>query len=221
MTAMVYNQRGKMRRKEENLEIQIAAQGFTLNESIESFAQRKVERLARYLPQIADLRVELARQRTRQGNIASAQITLRHQRGAILRAEEKCAGNERQAMQAAINGAVDRMYRQISRFKGKRIDRHRRRNKFRATSEELSVAEALPAQWDDDTTPDEDAEIVRRKEIQVATMSELEAIDQMELLGHPFYLYRDEASKALCVLYRREADGYGVLQAVSRADENG
>lgn len=194
------------------MELHITAHGVTLSEELEQFARRKVEKLVRYLPHIADLSVELARQRTRQGSVASAQITLRHQRGAILRAEVKQTGNDRLAMQQAITGAVERMYRQISRFKGKRIDR-RRRSKFRATVEELGIAEEAPQEH---TTRDgwgDDAEIIRRKVIPVTTMSEMEAVDQMELLGHPFYLFRDLESGALCVLYRREADGYGLLQA--------
>ena len=201
------------------LELHIAAQGVTLSEDLDQFTRRKVERLARYLPHIADLRVELTRQRTQKGSVASAQITLRHQRGAILRAEVKQEGSDRQAMHQAITGAVDRMYRQISRFKGKRIDR-RRRGKFRATVEELGTAEALPPEHEAIDVLADDAEIVRRKVLRVATMSELEAIDQMELLGHPFYLYRDEGNGALCVLYRREADGYGVLQAAPAVDES-
>lgn len=200
------------------MQLQISAQGVTLSEELEQFTRRKVERLARYLPHIAELRVELARQRTRQGSVASAQITLRHQRGAILRAEVKQGGTDRQVMRQAISGATDRMYRQISRFKGKRIDR-KRRGKFRATAEELGLAEELPAELETTEAPAaaDDAEIVRRKRIAVATMSELEAIDQMELLGHPFYLFRDESTGALCVLYRRQADGYGVLQAAAGA----
>ena len=201
------------------METRIVAQGLTLTEDLERFALQKVGRLARYLPHIADVQVELARQRTRQGNIASAQITLRHQRGAILRAEVKQEGSDRQAMHQSINGAVDRMYRQISRFKGKRIDR-KRRSKFRATVEELDIAEEIPAEHEVSETLEEDAEILRRKQIQVVTMSETEAIDQMELLGHAFYLFQDEESGALSVLYRRSADGYGLLQ-VATAAENG
>ena len=61
-------------------------------------------------------------------------------------------------------------------------------------------------------------EIIRRKRIAVTAMSEIEAVDQMELLGHAFYLFRDTESDALSVLYRRQADGYGILQAESAED---
>lgn len=198
------------------LELHITAQGITLSEDLEQFTRRKVERLSRYLPYIAVLNVELARQKTRHRSIASAQITLRHQRGAILRAEVKQEGNDRQAMQQAIIGAVDRMYRQISRFKGKRMDR-KRRSRFQATVEELDLAETLPEEHQDvDESIEESTEalaIIRRKMIPVTIMSEREAVEQMELLGHAFYLFRDAESGALSVLYRRDEDGYGVLHA--------
>ena len=199
------------------MELYITAQGFNLSEDMEQFTRRKVEKLSRYLPHIADLSVELARQRTRHRSIASAQITLRHHRGAILRAEVKQEGNDRMVMQQAIIEAVDRMYRQISRFKGKRIDR-KRRSRFRATVEELDLAEAMPEEHEAPEELTDEIEIIRRKVIAVATMSEIEAIDQMELLGHAFYLYRDSKSGALSVLYRRQADGYGILQAEAADD---
>jgi len=198
------------------LELHITAQGIQLNEELEQFTRRKVERLSRYLPYIAQLNVELARQKTKHRSVASAQITLRHQRGAILRAEVKQEGNDRQALQQAIIGAVDRMYRQITRFKGKRMDR-KRRSRFQASVEELKLAESLPEELQDAAesiaeTAEETA-IIRRKMIAVTNMNEREAIEQMELLGHAFYLFRDAESGALSVLYRRDEDGYGVLQA--------
>ena len=69
-----------------------------------------------------------------------AQITIRHRRGAILRSEEKTSGEIHQA----IDAAIDKMYRQIERFKGKRRDKKRRRDRFMATVEEIELAEPAP-----------------------------------------------------------------------------
>ncbi|MCB0145354.1 MAG: sigma 54 modulation/S30EA ribosomal C-terminal domain-containing protein, partial [Caldilineaceae bacterium] len=55
-------------------------------------------------------------------------------------------------------------------------------------------------------------EIVRRKQFTVQTMTEEDAIDQMELLGHDFFLFRDSIVDALHLIYRRKDGHYGVLE---------
>ena len=84
----------------------------------------------------------------------------------------------------------------------------------------MGIAEEVPQEQITREEWDDDAEIIRRKVVPVTTMSEMEAVDQMELLGHTFYLFRDLESGALCVLYRREADGYGLLQTAPEVKTN-
>ena len=65
-----------------------------------------------------------------------------------------------------------------------------------------------------DEIPDiveEPQEVVRRKEIDVLAMSESEAIEQMELLGHVFYMFLNENTNKINVLYKRDEGNYGVL----------
>src|SRR5690242_12951718 len=113
--------------------ITIRSQHFKVGASLEEYATQKLERLYRYLPRIDEIALDLTRQPTRRGEtLTSAQITLRHERGAILRAEEKLQGENTDAIEAAINGAVDKMYRRIERFKGKRRN-HKGKTRFSAT----------------------------------------------------------------------------------------
>lgn len=195
------------------MEVIIRGNGLKVTEALESYAKKKLDRLDRYLPNISDVRVDLAHQHNKRGeDMVIAQITVRHQRGAILRSEEKAAGD----IHTAINAAVDKMYRRIQRFKGKR--RRKGRERFVATLEELSVAEAIPGveEYVEEYQEVPDAEavetpIVRRKEIVVTTMNEAEAIEQMELLGHNFFVFFNDATGSINVLYRRAQGGYGVL----------
>jgi putative sigma-54 modulation protein len=99
------------------------------------------------------------------------------------------------------------MYRQISRYKGKR--RRRAGNRFETLEPELAAAEAVPIEQEE---AEETAEIVRRKQIELVPMTEEEAIDQMELLGHDFFVFYNANSGAVNVLYRREGGGYGLLE---------
>jgi putative sigma-54 modulation protein len=195
------------------VEVVIHGNGLKVTESLEEYAKKKLDRLDRYLPNITDVRMDLAHQHTRRGeDVVIAQITLRHGRGAIIRAEEKAASD----IQLAINAAVDKMYRRIQRFKGKR--RRKGRERFTATLDELSVAEEIPGleeyveeyQEASDTDTVE-APIARRKEISVTAMNEAEAIEQMELLGHNFFVFFNDATGSINILYRRTEGGYGVL----------
>jgi putative sigma-54 modulation protein len=195
------------------VEVIIRANGLKVTEALESFARKKLDRLDRYLPNISDVRIDLALQHSKRGeDVVIAQITVRHRRGAILRAEEKAAGD----IQLAINAAVDKMYRRIQRFKGKR--RRKGRERFTATVEELSIAEEIPGfeEFDEEietsaASDTADEPIVRRKALGVTAMNEAEAIEQMELLGHSFFVFFNDATGSINVLYRRSEGGYGVL----------
>jgi putative sigma-54 modulation protein len=195
------------------VEVVIRGNGLKVTEAVENYAKKKLDRLDRYLPNITDVRVDLAHQHNKRGeDMVIAQITVRHGRGALIRAEEKAASD----IQLAINAAVDKMYRRIQRFKGKR--RRKGRERFTATLEELSVAEEIPGveQYVEEFQESPDADVVeapiaRRKEIPVTTMNEAEAIEQMELLGHTFFVFFNDATGSVNVLYRRSEGGYGVL----------
>lgn len=184
----------------------------------EEFAQERMERLERYLPRIREIRLELSQQNNKRGeDFSIAQLTLYHERGAILRTEERVSGFSRESMESAIGEALDKMHRRIDRFKGKREDKRRHRAGFGPSDEELDLAE------DDDTfddyvdadypppSPDPEPAVARRKQIAISRMSELDAIEQMELLGHTFFMYHDTTSDKVAVVYKRSEGDYGLL----------
>lgn len=188
------------------MEIIVNGQNMKVTDALEEYAKKKLSRLDRYLPNITDVRVEFVRENSRRGeDLARAQITVRHRRGAILRAEESVPGD----YQVALNQALDNMYRRIERFKGKRSRKGRER--FSATVDELNLAEALPEIADGATPEEDEAQITRRKEVIVTAMTEEEAVEQMELLGHAFFLFFNDATRSINVIYKRRAGGYGVL----------
>ncbi len=197
------------------MQIQIYSNNLHITEQVEDFARKKLEKLERYLPKIAETRLELTREHTRRGeDIIAAQITVRHERGAILRSEERYPADP----QTAISLALDKMYKQIARFKSKRNPKGR--EKFSASLEELSLAEELPLDGNISTEIQYDAleeaaseeVVVRRKDVLLTPMSEEEAIEQMELLGHNFFLFEDVVTQTTAVIYRRRDGTYGVLK---------
>lgn len=187
------------------MDIEIQGHNMRVSEALASYTRKKLERLDRYLPNISEIRVEFTHEHTRRGeDVATAQITIRHHRGAILRAQESIQGD----VENALNQAVDKMHRQIERFKGKRS--RKGRNRFSVSIDELNEAEAIPG-LEETTETEEEVSILRRKNIAIIAMNEEEAIEQMELLGHTFFVYYDDQAGGMSIIYKRRAGGYGIL----------
>lgn len=207
---------------ERTLDLTVRGENVTITPELEEFVQKKLSKLGRYMPNINSVYVEFSIQKSRRGpDIAVAEITLRHSRGAILRTEEKVDKVEHGSLKAALIAASDKMYRRIRRFKGKNLDK-RVRDRYSMTDEELTLAEPLPEdeavasdRYADYQAPEVEPfedEIIRRKTVGVSPMNEEEAIEQMELLGHNFFLYFNPDTNTVNVVYKRSNGGYGVLE---------
>jgi putative sigma-54 modulation protein len=180
------------------MDIVIRGRNIDITPRLQSYVERKVERLDRYMPNIGEVRVDLAEERSnRMGDRQIAQITLWHVRGTILRAEERTTD-----IFAAVDGVVDKMYRQIERYKGK----YRKRGEPQEDLTDYETAIELEHE------AFESGRLVRRKRFPVTPMNEEEAIEQMELLGHDFFVFFNADSGAFNVLYQRRDGDYGLLE---------
>lgn len=203
------------------MEITIRGKDFRVSPAMEELAERKASRLSRFLPNIAEVSVDLERTESKHGgNRSTAQITVKHERGAILRAEESVTGDN---MDMALTLALENMYRRIERFKGRRTRKGKTR--FSLSVEELGAAETigeeeytstaeqngkLPDPYENDNG-EYPLEIIRRKTVALNAMSEEEAVEQMEMLGHTFFMFFDDTTKMVSVVYKRRNGGYGML----------
>jgi putative sigma-54 modulation protein len=189
------------------MQIQLHAKNMEVTQKLKDYAERKLNRLDRYLPNISRIELELAQEHHRQGgDRAVVQLTVRHSRGTILRAEDKSQNDPF----AAIDVTLDKMLRQISRYKGKR--RRRAGERFEMLEPELAAAEeALPGETGEGGDL---VEIVRRKRIEIPPMSEDEAVDQMELLGHDFFVFFNAMTGKVNVLYRRKEGNLGLIDPI-------
>lgn len=189
------------------MELKIHTRNVDVTPRLQEHVEKKVSKLDRYLPNIQEVRVDLAIERRKQGmDQCIAQLTLRNTRGVILRAEEK----KQPDIYAALDVALDKMYRQIERYKGKR--KRRAAGRFYETEQTLQGVEAVPGTESEEEEEEEKTAIVRRKSVTLVPMSEEEAIDQMELLGHNFFVFLNAETAKVGVLYRREDGNYGVLE---------
>jgi putative sigma-54 modulation protein len=187
------------------MELKIHARNVDVTPRLQDHVEKKVSKLDRYLPNIHEVNVDLAIEKRKQGqDQCIAQLTLRNTRGDILRAEEK----KQSDIYAALDLALDKMYRQIERYKGKR--KRRGGGRFGEGDADLETMEAAPV--GEEIEEDYKTAIVRRKRVSLAPMTEEEAIDQMELLGHSFFIFYNAETAKIGVLYRREDGNYGVLE---------
>ncbi|MGC8788124.1 MAG: ribosome hibernation-promoting factor, HPF/YfiA family, partial [Anaerolineae bacterium] len=155
--------------------------------------QKKIGKLDRYLPTIDEARVELSVEQAKSNQDRQVvQVTLRSN-STILRAEERSSD-----MLAAIDAVRDKLQRQIKRYKERPMRIRERARAAAAQAEEQ--AEELPPR------------IVRVKRFNVTPMDEEEAIEQMELLGHDFFIFFNPNTGSMNVLYRRKDGNYGLLQ---------
>lgn len=181
------------------MDIVIHGRNVEVTPRLRSYVERKVERLDRYMPNISEIRVDLAEERAnRMGKNQIAQITVKHQRGTILRAEERT--ND---VFAAVDTVVDKIYRQIERFKGKQ------RRRGDELNEEFAGYETAVQLDEEDLEP---GTVIRRKHFSIEPMHEEEAIEQMELLGHDFYVFVNAGTGGVNVMYRRRDGNYGLLE---------
>jgi putative sigma-54 modulation protein len=147
---------------------------------------------------IGEVRVDLAEEKaSRAEDRQVAQLTVRSLRGTILRAEERTSD-----IYASIDAVIDKIYRQIERYKGKRRRRGEDHDAFAGleTAVELEEMEL------------EVGQVVRRKSFPIAPMTEEEAIEQLELLEHDFFVFYNAETASVNVLDRRKDGNYGLLE---------
>jgi putative sigma-54 modulation protein len=168
-----------------------------MTDFLRDYVNKRVGKLDRYFPSIVDCRVELSVTNAKNAKHRQvAQVTIRSRGGTILRAEERSAD-----MLSSVDAVTDKIYRQIARFKGKR---HRGRGRAQ------TAAEAYPVETPQDE--EEGPNIVRVKRFEVTAMTPQEAIEQMELLGHDFFIFYNPDADNIAVVYRRKDGNYGLLE---------
>ncbi len=175
-------------------EIEIFTKNLELTDHIREYVNKKVPKLTRYIRGIQTTRVDLKHEpsaRNAQDRYV-AQITVRGKRF-ILRAEERADD-----IITALNAAVDNMQRRIRRYKGRHYRERGEEVAYKAANAEPEEAEA-PI-------------IARRKRFALIPMDEREAIEQMEMLGHSFFIFYNADTDAINVLYRRRDGTYGLIE---------
>ena len=181
------------------MEVSVTGRHMHVTDSIRDYAEEKIGRIAKVLdvePMNAELVIHVEKNPANPAP-AVAEITLRMKR-AVVRAEEAAID-----MYSAIDLAADKAERQMRKYKNRILERR---------NHGQSVVKTAPGDTELVEPAEEEREVVRTKTVDAKPMTEEEAMLQLELLGHDFFVFTHAESNQLNVLYRRNDGDYGLIQ---------
>jgi putative sigma-54 modulation protein len=176
------------------MRLQVKGKNVEVSDSIRNYAEEKLAKLDRQLHELTRVELELAVERNPSiaaNQIAEATIWTK---GPVLRARE-ASGD----MRASIDQLTEKLVRQVKHYREKRSRRSARGN---------GVPSGGTSAMTEETTP----QIVKTKQFAVKPMSAEEAVLQLELIGHDFFVFRNAESGDVNVVYRRKDGGYGLIE---------
>ncbi len=163
-----------------------------VTKAIKEYITDKLDKLNKYFDNEKDITANIlvkvkGFEQTIEVTIPTANFTIRNEESA-------------EDLYAAIDLVTDKIERQI------------RKNKTKINKIEKDAAKRLNLAFVEDDEEDEEKSIVRRKTLSTKPMSEEEAILQMEMLGHDFFVFKDSETSRICILYKRKDNNYGLIE---------
>jgi putative sigma-54 modulation protein len=183
------------------MDVTVKGRNISVTEALERYASEKVERVRKFFDEersVSRAEVELIHERNpsiSEPEVAEATLFIN---GAVLKAREASAD-----MYASIDRMSDKLERQVRRYRGRQIDRWHGRLKGPSPEPETVATEE---------EEEIEARIVRTKQFQMKPMSAEEAVLQMELLDHDFFVFTSADTGDINVVYRRRDGNYGLIE---------
>jgi putative sigma-54 modulation protein len=177
------------------LRLQVKGRNLDVTDSIRSYAEEKLKKLDRQLNEATEVELELAVEKN--PSIAANQIAEATvwTKGPTLRAREAS-----EDMRASIDQLTAKLLRQVKHYRDKRS--------FRGARNHVPVDEGATALQDEQLNQ----QIVKTKQFAVKPMTAEEAVLQLELIGHDFFVFKNADTDAVNVVYRRKNGGYGLIE---------
>lgn len=166
--------------------LNISGRDMTVRNDLRTITEKRIAKLEKFFDATAEVTVIYSKKR----NMQNAEITV-FAKGTIFRSEV-----EGETFNNSLDEAIENIVRQIRKYKTK-IERDLRTDAF--------------AEIEDDFDLDEPEHELRVKTFPVKPMSPEEAILQMNLLGHIFFVFRDSQTSEVCVVYKRKDGAYGLI----------
>ncbi len=173
------------------MKYKIRGEKVDITDSIRNYIEEKIDKLNKYFSQDDDLNVSVViKVRGKEQKIEITIPTVHF----TLRSEESHSD-----LYAAIDLTVDKLERQIRKNKTK-INSKIKKNLIQ--NFELDLEDKF----------EEDEKIIKRKKVEMKPMDEEEAMLQMDMLGHEFFVFKNTDTDTVCVMYKRKDGNYGILE---------
>jgi len=187
------------------MKLVIQGKNIEITEAIREYVHQKIEKAVihfQHLTTEVDVHLSVARNpRINPNQIAEVTI---YANGTVVRAEESS-----ESLYASIDLVANKIARQLRKYKEKRHEQIHAPIKTTEVLEQQSVA---PTLLNDDRTPELPGTVVRTKYFAMPPMTLQEAQEQLELVDHDFYMFRNLETGEINVIYERNHGGYGVIQ---------
>ena len=194
------------------MKLLIQGNNITVTDAIHDYVEEKLEKAVKHFQGITtkvDVHLSVARN-ARITDKHKAEVTV-YANGAVIRAQE---GSEN--LYASIDLVSDKISRQLRKYKERLVDKSQSHIK---TSE---IVEDKPVNPDliGDRTPELPSEVVRMKYFAMPPMTIDEALNQLQLVDHDFYMFRNQETDEINVIYLRNHGGYGVIQPRNNGEDS-
>ena len=178
------------------MRLQVKGKNVEVSDSVRRYAEEKLGKLDKILADPTQVELELAVERNpsiADNHVAEATIWTK---GPTLRAREAAPD-----VRASIDQLVDKLERQVRRYRDKR------RRHTKGASSNGAIPDVMPV-----VPSEEEPVIVKTKQFAVKPMTPEEAVLQLELIGHDFFVFRNADSDEVNVVYRRVDGNYGLIE---------
>jgi ribosomal subunit interface protein len=186
------------------MQVQVRGKGVVVTDALRDYADRKINKLHNHFRNLSSAVVT----ETIQGKQHRVEVLLEGD-GVKVRCEDR--GDD---LYAAVDRVVDKLERQMQKHKDRARKTHVGNNHHHHYGRHGEVASprTAPVEIEGLEEEPETGKIVRTKRFGIKPISPLEAVEQMELLSHDFFVFENAQSGEVNVLYRREDGNYGILE---------
>lgn len=198
------------------MEIRFTAKNLSISDRFREYVSEKAGKVEQFAHRPEELNIKVTRfdHNRNSGQEDAVELTV-FEPGHIVRAEAK-APDKFSAFDLAFQKLLQRLRRYSDRHKVHRGGGHKNLGTSELAASNFSEIDITPVDHDlltgDNSFSDESVGLViRKKEFKKVPMTAQEAVDQMELVGHDFYLYHDSETDKTAVVYRRKGYSYGVI----------
>lgn len=172
------------------MKVIITAKNVKASDHLKEMIEKKLGKLSKYFSDDIGVNVMLSEE----GKMKKIEATIKA-KGVIFRAEDKA-----DEFYDSIDRIVDKLSSQMSRFKSKLQKKHKDQKEF------------VFSEWPEPQEESEEPSVIKKKKFELEPMTVDEAVMQMEMLGHNFFVFLNMETDSVNVVYRRKDDDYGLLE---------